>query len=171
MTYCVPVHPWWPPVLYYLDQHWSQAITLLPSPMPLHTWKSACSLFWPDFAREGVDKGGHILCHSTFWADLEVPKIILLTFNPRIHFVIRLDKLGRMWSYSILVETGPLLNPSHSNSRPMNTFPLCFQALKWDLCRLMTVPPNFTLMWSACWTLDMNVRQLILTYDFITNTS
>lgn len=75
-------------------------------------------------------------------------------------FILSSDRTswGRMWSYSILAETGHVLNLYHSNSRPMNlTFPLCFQALKWDPCRLMTVPPNFTQMWSACWTLDTKV--------------
>lgn len=106
-------------------------------------------------AKEGIDKGGHILCHSTFLADLllEVPKIILLkTFSPKIHFC---HQIGQA-----IVECGPTqswweLDLSWTSLAPiLDQWVLCsplpLQAATRDLCRQMTVPPNFGQMWLAC---------------------
>lgn len=83
--HCVPINLWFP-ILSFLNWYWSQAITLLQSPVPHASPSSDLTLL------EKVLKKGHVFGYSTFWDDLpvEVPTTILLaTLNAQIHIVIR----------------------------------------------------------------------------------
>lgn len=82
------------PILSHLDWHWSQATTLLPSPISLHAWEGVCSLFWPDFARKGVDKICSLLFHILSWSSCwKCLKSYSWQQNPR--FTVSSNRTGR----------------------------------------------------------------------------